>query len=264
MQQRANVFTRSGEFRRVVQLTGDAALPSIQGCFADGTLLGWRSVSPTQRVPGTLIQAEVTWSRVDPDGSRVTDLAARPSAPQYLLEQSDGIATYHTIPFTARPSAAAADSAVYVAQGDAPVIKKYNLDGTADAYIRWEPATRVKSADVYDRYRESVLESQNTPERRSYWHRFFSLGVEVPDQVATIQSIMVDAGGNLWAERYVLPWDTIGIWDVFDAEGRWIVEVSMPSGFRPRHIGTDFVTGLTRDDVGVERIEVRLLERPSS
>lgn len=264
IQKRANVFTRSGEFRRVVQLTGDAAVPSIQGCFADGTLLGWRSVSPTQRVPGTIIQAEVTWSRVDPDGTRVTDLAARPSAPQYLLEQNDGIATYHTIPFTARPSAAAADSAVYVAQGDAPVIKKYNLDGTADAYIRWEPATRVKSADVYDRYRESVLESQNTPERRSYWNRFFSLGVEVPDQVATIQSIMVDAGGNLWAERYVLPWDTIGIWDVFDAEGRWIVEVSMPSGFRPRHIGTDFVTGLTRDDVGVERIEVRLLERPSS
>jgi hypothetical protein len=75
---------------------------------------------------------------------------------------------------------------------------------------------------------------------------------------------MVDAGGNLWAERYLLPWDTVGIWDVFDAEGRWIVEVSMPSGFSPRQIGADFVVGLTRDDLGVERIEVRLLERPSS
>lgn len=261
LQQRANVFTRSGEFVRVVQVLGDAAFPSIQGCFSDGTLLAWWSVGPTERVPGTLIRSQFTWSRLDSAGTPIAELASLPSAPQYLLDQGDGQATYHTIPFTARPSAAASASFLYVAPGAEPEIVRYGLDGSVGALLRWEPTWRVNTVDVYDRYRASVLESQASPERRSYWAKFFDLDVEMPDQVAAVESLLVDDSGHVWAQRYLLPWDSVSVWDVFDSEGRWVVEVHMPGGFAPLQIGADFVVGLARDEMGVERVELRRLER---
>jgi hypothetical protein len=35
----------------------------------------------------------------------------------------------------------------------------------------------------------------------------------------------------------------------------------MPGGFTPLQIGADFVVGLARDEMGVERVELRRLER---
>lgn len=260
IQQRANVFSRTGEFVAVVNLTGDAAFPSIQGCFADGTYLGWRSASPRDRVPGTIIQARFTWSRVAADGGRIADLVTLPASPRYLLDQDDGTATYHTVPFTASPSAAAFGRYLHVAPGGPALIEKRRLNGSIDAHIRWTPTLRPKSADVYDRYRNHVLESQEHPERRSHWARFFDLDIDLPEHIAAVQDLLVDDSGNVWAERYRLPWNA-AVWDVFDGDGRWIVAVEMPAGFRLFQVGADYVLGLARDELGIERVEVRPLAK---
>jgi len=261
IQQRANVFTPAGEFVDVIRLAGDAAFPSIQGCFADGSLLGWRSVGSPERVPGTIIQSQFVWSRLGADGERIADLASLPSSPQYLLDQGDGTATYHTIPFTVRPSAAAGPDRLYSAPGGPPLIETRRLDGSLEMAIRWEPAERVKSAEVLERYRSYTIDSQDRPDRRSQWSKFFDLDLEAPEDVASVQTLKVDDLGHVWAERYRLPWDSSAIWDVFTPEGRWLGGVGLPPGLRPLHIGGDFVLGVSRDELGVERVKVHGLDR---
>jgi hypothetical protein len=42
---------------------------------------------------------------------------------------------------------------------------------------------------------------------------------------------------------------------VFDSRGRWLGDVSMPTGFQPFEIGTDYVTGIMRTD-GVNQVVI--------
>jgi len=263
-QQRANVFTRAGEFVAVVQLAADAAFPSIQGCFADGSLLAWRSVGSSDRIPGTIIQSQFIWSRLSANGERLADLVELPSSPQYLLDQGDGTATYHTIPFTTRPTAAASSEYLYAAPGGPPVIECRALTGTLDMLIRWEPETRVQSADVYDRYRAYTIDAQSSAQRRTYWTRFFELGLDTPDEIAAVSALQVDDAGYVWAERYRLPWDSAATWDVFAPNGRWLGGVALPREFRPLHMGNDFILGVSRDQLGVERVDSYHLQREGS
>jgi len=42
-------------------------------------------------------------------------------------------------------------------------------------------------------------------------------------------------------------------WSVFDVRGRWLGDVTMPTGFLPFEIGTDYVAGTLRTD-GVNQV----------
>jgi hypothetical protein len=261
IQQRANIFSTSGEFVDVLRIRVDAAFPSVQGCFNDGTVLGWRAVGATDRIPGRTYQSAFIWSRLSSDGSVLAELARFPGNAQYLLDQGDGTATYHTIPFTVRPSAVAGADRFYVTAGGEPVIQRHRLDGTLEAIIRWTPAVRIRSADVYERYRAHTIESQDRPEQRAHWAKFFGLDLEFPELVASVRSLEIDELGSVWAERYRLPWDSVPTWDVFDARGRWLGEVILPARLQVYQMGRDFVLGLSRDEMGVERIQLHQLKR---
>ena len=48
---------------------------------------------------------------------------------------------------------------------------------------------------------------------------------------------------------------------MFDPEGRLLGSVQMPERFRPTHIGADFVLGVARDEMDVERVRLYTLEK---
>ena len=86
-----------------------------------------------------------------------------------------------------------------------------------------------------------------------------------PDQtLPAISDLIVDDGGNLWAEEYQVD-PLIGrSWSVFNSDGAWIAEVEMPSRFEPFHIGADFVLGVAQDELDVERVELYRLSKPEA
>jgi hypothetical protein len=77
--------------------------------------------------------------------------------------------------------------------------------------------------------------------------------------------MIVDADGNLWVGDWVSgfapPQRTPERWYVFDPEGRLFGEVAMPAGFRPHDIGSDWLVGVTRDELEVEYVEVYELRK---
>ena len=260
MQRRAAVFDAGGRLSRMISLRAAAAFPSIQGCFSDGSLLGWHSIGSKDRIPGQIIKTSFEWSRVSADGSTSAVLSSLPGAQQYLLDQGGGVATYHTIPFTVRPAAAAYDDVLYLVDGTAS-LQRRRMDGTLDAIVRWVPTNQMKSSDVYEQFRDHTLAGIQDPERRAGWQKFFALDIPRPEFVPASQSVLVDDGGAVWVQQYQLPWVVVVAWDVFDAQGRWITQVSLPDGFHALHISADAVVGVMRDADDVEQVQVYRLTR---
>jgi hypothetical protein len=68
---------------------------------------------------------------------------------------------------------------------------------------------------------------------------------------------VADAGAD---GQYTSPPLVTSTWNVFDAEGRWTMNVTMPARFSPMEIGSDYVLGIARDTDGVETVVMYRLE----
>ena len=54
---------------------------------------------------------------------------------------------------------------------------------------------------------------------------------------------------------------TGGTWTVLDGDGEVVAKAAVPRGFRLMDIRGDRVVGVSRDELGVEYVEVRALQR---
>lgn len=89
------------------------------------------------------------------------------------------------------------------------------------------------------------------------------------DSVPVISDLLSDDRGRLWMKRYDPAADshwlgrqrTGGSWLVIDPGGDAVALVSLPDGFRLMDVRGDRVAGVSRDELGVERVEVRRLDR---
>ena len=89
------------------------------------------------------------------------------------------------------------------------------------------------------------------------------------DSVPAVSDLLLDDGGRIWLKRYEASTDshallrprTGGVWHVLDPDGQAIATVAVTAGFRVMDVRGDRVAGVARDDLGVERVEVRALVR---
>lgn len=87
--------------------------------------------------------------------------------------------------------------------------------------------------------------------------------------IPVISELLSDHRGRLWTKRYepaidshwLLRQRTGGSWLVMEPGGDPVALVSMPDGFRLMDVRGDRVAGVSRDELGVERVEVRRLDR---
>jgi hypothetical protein len=91
------------------------------------------------------------------------------------------------------------------------------------------------------------------------------------DTIPSISDMIVAADETLWLKRYDPAVDTHlrlrrrtgGTWLVIEGDGTRLALVSIPSDFRLMDVRGARVVGLARDELGVERIEVRALQKPA-
>ncbi len=67
---------------------------------------------------------------------------------------------------------------------------------------------------------------------------------------------LVDSEGNLWVEEYPLRGVRSVPWHVFSPAGRWLTSLGMPDGFRLYAAGSDWVLGITTDELDVEIVQL--------
>jgi hypothetical protein len=81
------------------------------------------------------------------------------------------------------------------------------------------------------------------------------------DTLPAFTRALADGGGNLWIEEFRIDPAAAATWSVFDADGRWLGRVGTPAGLRLTQISGGSVIGVTRDELGVERVVVYRLLR---
>ncbi|NIR42843.1 MAG: hypothetical protein GWN99_03115 [Gemmatimonadetes bacterium] len=260
---RVNFFRSTGEFVSSVRIEPipSRTSPAIIDGFADGTWLAVGGLGPLAGAPGQIIGGSLEYSRYNPDG-RPADTLFELADPRRYVHSYGGVTHYPYLPFPARPSVAAGDYWLFVGDGTTHEIERRRLDGELNSLYRWPEGQRRRAADFYDRYREADIESTRE-ERRPLIIHYYEQDLPLPEYLPAHQGLFVDDEGYLWVERYRLPWKSQPSWEIFDPDGRWLGDIQTPERFRIFQIGRDFLLGRHRDELGVERIRVYELVRPS-
>jgi len=153
------------------------------------------------------------------------------------------------------------DTTVYVGTGTTFSVRRWANSGSLLAEVRWQGALRPVSQADAERYRE-VMERRARPRHfdSRAWNRYPS-EVPFPEFMPTYQRLLVDTEGNLWVEQFRTPWEDQPRWWVFDTQGVWLGEVVTPKYFYIFEIGTDYLLGVRRDQLGVEHVTMLPLLR---
>ncbi len=136
----------------------------------------------------------------------------------------------------------------------------------------WDPAPITSSHRAA--YAESLIEQGRGEPRFEEAFRTLADEMIYPDSHPAHARLIVDATGVLWVERPQTepPWSESidynrvpahpGEWDLFAADGAWLGSVRVPARFRVMDIGPDYVAGVSKDALDVERVQVWDLHRP--
>jgi hypothetical protein len=77
-----------------------------------------------------------------------------------------------------------------------------------------------------------------------------------PAQKAAYTRIVVDPEGNVWLGPSETPFQSLGPWRVFAASGHYLGELAIPERLHVLEVGSDYVLGQWRDDIGAESIRL--------
>jgi hypothetical protein len=275
--QRVSVFDTAGTFARSYRLEWDpsfryTSVLILAGPLGDGTLL----VRQNPNVPLSSAgwgRRPLPFLRYGPDGrmmSRVVEL----EGDEYRVADADirlrDGRTSHTrggfpFPFGREAVWTVHDAHLYYGSNNSFKIAVYDREGGLVRLIRaLVPPDSVTESDLAD-----VREAWAADEFRSAWGmRDDPFGsAPIPTTKPPLTRIAIDAAGNVWAGRSESRWsietDTLPQrWTVFAADGAMLGDIVTPARFRVRDIGGDYVLGVWRDELDVERVRVYALIKP--
>lgn len=265
---RLSLFSPQGDFVRAV--TADAieggSYPLPVGLLSDRSL-----VAMTFEFSGQPPRAnEVTQTpelllRFGPDGALV-DTVGRLLGPETLVQgvtSANGMnLVMMSTPLFGRAGVkGVVGDRVVVGLGDVYELQVLMPDGRPERVIRRALQPRPVTEEMLAAARLERTRGVSSEEERARRDRSLR---EAPhgSTVPFYDRIMGDDEGNLWVQDFTVPGEGDAAWSVFDPEGHFLGPVRMPPGLRVTHIGGDFVVGVVRDELDVERVRVYSLEKP--
>ena len=263
---RINIVSTSGSFLGSVRVLAPEVTPraSAVGLFSDGTilargLLGDAHTQPAGR-PGDVHRAQSVYLRYDSTGRYLGESIRSWQQPEYA-HSFMGSTIFSAIPFTQAELVSVHGNALAVYRGPGNEIEEWTQAGQLQRIIRWSVPPRPVR-DVWERYKVASLERRGlTAIGRELWTEFHALSLPLPENLPAIEAVMSDTEGRIWARRYRLLWETDQIWDVFEPDGEWCGTITTPPNLTVYHIGADFVLGVHRDELDVERVRLHALNR---
>lgn len=263
-QRRVSVFDRHGRYIRSFSLNAptNSGQPSLAGVLSNGaivireTLPYIAGVAPTgpDRSPVRLLLS-------DPTGTGRDTLGVFPGAENFVfVVPSDFWFSVRPVTFGRRLVSAVKGDRVAVAETDTFAIHIYSSEGRLHQIVRQHRVpVPIEATDIVH-FNDSVLSAVEDPRSRQHYREMFEL-MPTHEAFPALASIRLDGLGHLWVEEYPSPGDRRSRWQVFDEDGRLVARLETPPGLRVLDIGTDYLVGVTRDDLGVERVLLYALDK---
>lgn len=260
---RVSVYSTSGEFARSFRVhpTADGALPFGQGLFSNRYLLVWRTPRDQELAVG-LARDTSLYLRYTLDGEQADTVGRFAGSEDYIGKQ--GELTFSTsAPFGREATVIASGERLYFGSSDRYEIEIRTSDGRLERLIR----RPIPNPPVTDEERETFHASQRERLQRasSLWRGLYEM-MSLPATKPAYGRMLVDAVGNMWVSEYVERQSGLSpdarLWTVFDPQGRLLGTVEMPASWLVLEIGDDYVLGVWRDDLDVERVRLYELIKP--
>jgi hypothetical protein len=255
---RASVLDPEGSFARDFVLGGTGGSVTTIGRLADGSFIATAGALGGGDLANGFQRPDVMLVGLTLDGAVRDTIVTVPGTEGVLrMQSSGGEITSITVmrpPFIRRTVYAAAGDGLVVATQETPEVRMFGGDGALLRIVRTGipmPVVTEEHLEAwYQRQREAMPEElrAQSSERPEWEHA----GTVVPPY----ESLEFDDAGNLWIADYDDRIRTPNTWSVHDAEGRLLARIRLPRGFRPLHIGNDFVVGVERDDLDVEHVRM--------
>ena len=259
--QRVNVFDVSGRYVRQFRFEARPVAKLVSLVAADSTGILGQSLRDNrlQGNPGDILNAKWQVAIFDSAGLQ-RNLLFEQFGRKRMVHAYQGITHYPFIPLSAEPAMTLAGGRVFVVRGDSAVVEVWSNAGRRVATYRW-PAQRIRVRDIWTRYKAAEMATTTRERDRVLYGHYYEMTLPLPEYVPMASQLQVDALGNLWIERFALPWDTDRKWDVLSGQGRFLGSVPTPRRLNVYQIGADFILGRARDSLDVEQVQLWRLSK---
>jgi hypothetical protein len=259
---RVSVFDQDGRFGRsyLIQVPG-IAFPQAAGMLADGSWVIMSGFAFSPQKISAVVRDTSLFVRVSPEGAVVDSLGRFPTVEFFMW--GDGRSTTAAArAFGKSVTTGVGASRIYVGLTEEYEILCFAPTGELTSIIRKTHSPRPVTAADIAAYKEEDLGRLVRPSFRPQMERLLA-DMPYPETMPAFGDLKVDAGGYLWVQEFDPPGTPVARWTVFDLQGRAVAAVETPRGLTIRQIGTDFVLGTWRDDLGVEHVRLHTLVKPS-
>jgi hypothetical protein len=264
---RLSVFSPDGRFVGANTIGGgeQESLPRLIGTFEDGSLaavlVDFRGFT---RPTGEVGRMPELYVRFAGTGEFLDTLSSLPGGETYMESSrtSGGMEMVAIRPpiFGHVTVSALVNDRLVLGSNDSYELQVAGPDGTLERLIRRRVQPRPVTEQLLEAARREEVASAATEEqarRREEALRSAPHSSTVP----FYESLMGDDEGNLWVQEFTVPGEDPPGWAIYGPEGKLLGSVHLPDDFRPTHFGGDFVLGVWRDKLEVERVRMYALEK---
>jgi hypothetical protein len=153
------------------------------------------------------------------------------------------------------------ESSIYTGDGSDFEVWELDTRGAPIRIMRRVAEAEPVTSDAIQTAEQAMLERAQYEVQRQRLLQLFREWTHPPTQ-PFFDEIVIDLDGNVWTRLFQAAPRETRQWTVFDADGRWLGEVDMPSALTVKQIGRDYVLGLWMDALSVEYVRVHRLEKP--
>lgn len=255
---RATFVSARGALLKSVRVEGIAGGGELLGRLSGGSLLLAITRGVTQGTEPGVRRDPVRLVRLSGEGA-VRDTLGSFRGPEVAVQIVGSSTVMTGAPFSRGTFFAVAGDRVFVADNAEYRVRVY-ANGRLERIIEKSVAPVPITASDIERAKAQRRGGDRDPSWRAWLDRLYQRD-HVPADFPAFGRIVVDADGWLWVQAYAPSPGGGFAWDVFDASGRLRCACQLPSGFRVREIGRDFLLGVQPDADGLEQVRLYGLRR---
>ena len=205
---------------------------------------------------------------VSMDDGAVSGLIDVPGTEQHISRASSGGIGFGAYTYGKGPKFAVADRTLSVVDTEAFSIRSISLDdGSTSRIVRRDVPIVAVTEEHVEAYldwmvwRNHVWGGMSMEDAESYrpaWRE-----MPMAPTLPVLQTIHLDAAGNLWVVPFTLPGTDFAAFEVHAPDGTWLGSVPRPPGLGSDQIeiGDDYVLGVWTDEQDVEHVRLYRLEK---
>ncbi len=246
-------WTPDGEFLslRVLLSAGGRPRASLRGVLGDGSLLVSTTLPESGAGDEHTLRDRLTLFRVSPEGAQWDSLTSFPGAP--LLRHPDNPQwNWGPLLFAPVPSADQEGDLIAMTSGDRFEIVLREPAGAVMRIVRRADSPRPISSTEYD---AALAAWSEGPPEELRGLLITAMRRTPPYRIRpAISRVRLTTDGGLWVEHGDPRLGEPVRASLFDGEGRWVGDVTLPEGARVHQVDSDGVLLSVRDDEGFHHL----------